>query len=61
MKILKNRWNERASFLTDEGKHSWTEKEIYNWFIGRGFGSTEADQEKTWLMTIDHGFIASRK
>ncbi|GHU42590.1 hypothetical protein FACS1894190_12090 [Spirochaetia bacterium] len=60
VEVNNSQWNELVTSLTNEGKHSWTEKEIYNWFIGRGFGNTEADQEKAWLLTIDHGFIASR-
>jgi hypothetical protein len=46
--------------LTNEGKHQWTEDQIYNWFIGIGFGKTEATKEKAWFTTIDHGFLASR-
>jgi hypothetical protein len=46
--------------LPDEYKHQWTESQIYNWFIGRGFGNAEANQEKAWLMTVNHGAIVSR-
>jgi len=53
-------WNTIASSLTDEGKHNWTEGDIKNWFIGRGFGDTEANNAKAWLITTSHGFIASR-
>ena len=53
-------WNTIYPSLTNEGKHNWTESEIKNWFIGRGFGNSESTQETAWLMTIDHGFIASR-
>jgi hypothetical protein len=53
-------FSQMASSLTDEYRHDWTESQIYDWFIGRGFGSAEANQEKSWLVTINHGFIASR-
>jgi len=53
-------WSTISSSLTNEGKHNWTENEIKNWFIGRGFGNSEANKETAWLMTINHGFIASR-
>jgi hypothetical protein len=53
-------WNEISPSLTDEGKYNWTENEIKKWFIGRGFGDNEANRETAWLMTINHGFIASR-
>jgi len=53
-------WNEIKPSLTNEGKYSWTEGEIKKWFIGRGFGNSEAERETSWLMTIKHGFIASR-
>ena len=53
-------WSQLRPSLTNEGKHKWTEGEIKDWFIGRGFGNPEATQETAWLKTIDHGFIASR-
>jgi len=55
-----SQWNTLSPSLTNEGKHEWTESQLYDWFIGRGFGSSEANQERAWLLTIDHGFIASR-
>lgn len=60
MELSNTQFNQMSPSLTDEYKHIWTESQIYNWFIGRGFGNTEANQEKAWLMTINHGFIASR-
>ena len=53
-------WDSIKNSLTNEGKYNWTESEINKWFIGRGFGNSEANQETAWLMTIKHGFIASR-
>jgi hypothetical protein len=55
-----SQFNQISASLTNEYKHVWTESQIYNWFIGRGFGNAEANQEKSWLITINHGFIASR-
>jgi hypothetical protein len=46
--------------LPNEYKHNWTEDEIYNWFIGRDFISSEASQLKAWVITTNHCFIASR-
>jgi hypothetical protein len=53
-------WNQISPTLTNEGKFIWTESQIKNWFIGRGFGNTEANRETAWLMSINHGFLASR-
>jgi len=53
-------FNKISSELTNEYKHEWTESQINNWFVGRGFGSAEAQKETAWLLTINHGFIASR-
>ncbi|MDR2304243.1 MAG: hypothetical protein LBE10_06620 [Treponema sp.] len=47
-------------YRPDECKHDWTEDQIYDWFIGRGFGDTEANREKAWVITVNHGFLASR-
>jgi hypothetical protein len=55
-----SQWNTISPSLTNEDKHNWTESEIKKWFVGRGFGNSEANQEIAWLMTINHGFIASR-
>ncbi|MDR1788181.1 MAG: hypothetical protein LBR16_07010 [Treponema sp.] len=49
-----------SSSELNEYKHNWTESQIYDWFIGRGFSSTIANQERAWLMTINHGIIISR-
>jgi hypothetical protein len=48
------------SSLPNEYKHNWTEEQIYNWFIGRDFISSEANQLKAWVITTNHCFIASR-
>ena len=53
-------WNAISPSLTSEGRFNWTEGQIRQWFIGRGFGNSEANQEAAWLMTISHGFIAER-
>ena len=53
-------WAEISPSLTNEGKKKWTETQIKNWFIGRGFGNYEANKETAWLITIDHGFLATR-
>jgi len=53
-------WAQISPSLTNEGKNNWTESQINKWFIGRGFGEKEANRETSWLMTINHGFLASR-
>jgi len=45
---------------SDQYKHEWTEDEIYNWFIGRDFISSEANELKAWVITTNHCWIASR-
>jgi hypothetical protein len=59
--LSSSEWNAISSSLTNEGKFNWTEGEINKWFTGRGFGNSEANRETSWLMTINHGFIASRR
>lgn len=53
-------WKTISSSLTSEGRHNWTRDKIKEWFIGRNFGTTEAEQATSWLMTVDHGVIFSR-
>jgi hypothetical protein len=53
-------FNQIKPTLTNDNRKKWTEEQILNWFIGRGFGNDEANKEKAWLVTIDHGFVASR-
>lgn len=60
LEIPSSSWNQMSASLTDEGKHEWTKDKLKDWFIGRGFGETESNQEISWLSTIDHGLIASR-
>jgi hypothetical protein len=58
--LTPSEWNSISASLTNDGKHNWTEDNIKDWFIGRGFGNLEANREVAWLKTMDHGFIASR-
>jgi len=60
LELTNSQFNQMSSELTDEYKHVWTESLLNNWFVGRGFGNTEAKRETSWLITINHGFIASR-
>ena len=53
-------WKTISASLTNEGKHIWSKSQIKDWFIGRGFGDSEATQETAWLTSTEHGFIASR-
>lgn len=43
-----------------EYKHDWTEEELKKYFIGRGFDSNTASKTVAWLVTVNHGFVASR-
>jgi hypothetical protein len=60
MEFTSSQFNEIKSTLPNNTKHEWTEDRIRDWFIGRGFGNAEANQETAWFKTINHGFIASR-
>jgi hypothetical protein len=53
-------WSTISPSLTNEGKNNWKESEIKKYFIGRGFGDSEAQEATAWLITVKHGFIASR-
>lgn len=59
LEFTSSQWSQISSSLTEE-RHDWTRNKIKEYFIGRNFGSTEAEREVSWLMTINHGFIASR-
>lgn len=43
-----------------EGRHEWTENQIKKYFVGRGFDSETAAECAAWLVTANHGFLASR-
>jgi len=59
--ISTSEWNELSSDLTSVGRNYWTESEIKNWLIERGFGNDQVDRETIWFTAeIDHGFIALR-
>ena len=60
LEFSSNEWDAIKSSTIDDYKHQWTKAQIKDWFIGRGFGNSEAEKEIAWLTTIDHGFIASR-
>ena len=48
------------SKISNEYKRNWTENEIYNWFLGRNFISSEANEMKAWVITTPHCLVASR-
>lgn len=54
-------FEQMISELPDDCKKEWTEEQINNWFIGRGFGASEANEQTMWILTTDHALIASRK
>lgn len=45
----------------DDYKHSWTKAQLKDWFIGRGFDDENANEWSAWLISINHGMIASRR
>lgn len=52
-----------AEELNREGaeyRHEWTQSEIKSWFLGRGFDSSTAEKEASWIATNAHGMIVSR-
>jgi hypothetical protein len=48
------------SAIPNEHKRNWTENEIYNWFLGRDFISSEANEMKAWVISTPHCIVASR-
>jgi hypothetical protein len=48
------------SALPNQFKYNWTENEIYNWFLGRDFTSSESNEMKAWVITHKHCIVASR-
>lgn len=53
-------WVEISKYLTNEGKHSWTEATIKKWLFSNGFGDYESTKEASWLALVDHGFLVTR-
>ena len=54
-------WDEDfAPVLELASSQKLTETEIKNWFISRGFGPIESSRETTWIISVNHGFIANR-
>jgi hypothetical protein len=58
--LTSSQFNEITPSLKNEDKHIWTEDQLYNWFIGRGYDNTQANREKAWFISINHGFIAGK-
>ena len=58
--ISNEEWKNSFSDLGNDGKHNWTREEINDWFIGHNFGVNEANENTSWLITEDHGLLASR-
>jgi len=60
LEITNAEWEQFSKNLTSEGRHKWSEEEINKWFLGCGFGDSEARRETSWLVTVNHGFIVMR-
>lgn len=45
----------------DDYKRSWTKSQLKDWFVGRGFDDANANEWSAWLISINHGMIASRR
>ena len=60
IEISQATWNEIAKTLPNEERHIWNEATIKKWFIGYGFGETEATRESSWLTIVDHGMVVVR-
>lgn len=60
VELTKAQWEQMTPFLTDEGRHSWSEASIKKWLVGHGFGENESTKESCWLVMTDHGLIMAR-
>ena len=60
VELTNSQFSDFSKTLTAEHNHKWTEKQIYNWFIGRNFTPYEATQKTAWIITTNHGIITSR-
>jgi hypothetical protein len=60
IEIFNSEFSQMSPSLPKEYKHVWTESQLYDWFIGRDFTSTDANKAKVWLVTMNHALIASR-
>ena len=62
--ISKEQWESAIEPMlledADNDRHRWKKEKIYDWLIGRGFGSEEARKESSWITTVNHGMILSR-
>lgn len=45
----------------DDYKRSWTKSQLKDWFVGRGFDDAKATEWSAWLISVNHGMIASRR
>lgn len=45
----------------DDYKHSWTKSQLKDWLVGRGFDDENANEWSAWLISVNHGMIASRR
>ena len=63
MELLNSQFSTISQILENEAaefKHNWTEEELQKYFVGRGFDSQTASKTVAWLVTVNHGFVASR-
>jgi hypothetical protein len=49
VELTNSQFNDLSTTLAAEQKHKWTEKQIYDWFIGRDFIPDEANQKTAWV------------
>jgi len=55
-----NNWSTWVYNLPNSGKKTWTEDDIRNYLLQRNFSYTKASEETAWLITVNHGLIATR-
>ncbi|MCQ2604633.1 MAG: hypothetical protein MJ215_06325 [Spirochaetia bacterium] len=60
VRFSESEFNAFRHFLTQDGRHRWSEVQIYDWLAWRGLGMYEARNAADWLTDINHGFIAVR-
>jgi hypothetical protein len=57
--LSNSEFEQRKSFFNSS--NVWTEDQIYSYLIGLNFSSDIAKKESSWLVSVKHGCIGSRK
>lgn len=62
VELTTKEWNDMIDDVDNpsEYKHNWTEDQINNWLVGRGFDKPTATKVTSWLITVKHGMVFVR-